>query len=144
MKLKYVFTGDKDYSPQIIYQTKGSAAVDLTAVELVITEQYYIYHTKIHVEIPEGYYGLLVPRSSISARGMMLANTVGIIDSDYRGEIVIKMIPTQENTNHYFPGERVAQLLVLPVTQFEFVKTDSLLDLSQTDRGSNGFGSTGK
>lgn len=126
------------------YANPGDAGMDLTAtsISIVDTKDYgYIeYGTGIAVDIPEGFVGLLYPRSSISKTGMWLANAVGLIDSGYKGEIKarFKAIP---NTKIYDVGERIAQLVLMPVMQVTIEETDIL---SESERGEGGFGSTGK
>lgn len=99
-----------------------------------------MFHTGIAVEIPDGYFGLLRPRSSVSGTCYQFASS-GIIDSSYRGELIVPMraIPSYE-TEMYELNERIAQLLVLPLPEVEFVEAE---ELSETDRGNGGFGSTG-
>ena len=95
----------------------------------------------VAVEIPEGYAGLVCARSGLSTRrGLAPANKVGVIDSDYRGEITVALYNHSSSPETISPGERVAQLLIVPVLSFEFVEADSLSD---TERGGGGFGSTG-
>jgi len=126
------------------YAKEGDAGMDLTAVSRTFTDEggygYVEYGTGIALEIPEGYYGAIVPRSSISKTGMFLANSPGTIDSNYRGELLLrfKAIP---DTTIYEIGDRIAQLIILPYPKIHFKEVD---DLSETDRGDKGFGSTGK
>ena len=99
-----------------------------------------VYHTGIAVEIPEGYFGALVPRSSISKKSISLVNCIGVIDSDYRGEIIAKFRNTSDVVPAvYKEGERFAQLLILPVPDVQFEEAETLSD---TERGEGGFGST--
>lgn len=98
--------------------------------------------TKTHVEIPQGYVGLVFPRSSFGSAGLRLANTVGVIDSDYRGPIITAL--KYEGNQEVFKldlGERYAQLVIVPhfVYEMELVK-----ELNETERGEGGFGSTGR
>lgn len=105
--------------------------------------------TGLSIEIPQGYVGLLFARSSISKKNLDLANSVGVIDSGYRGEIIAKFKPTgmfsesdwDEEMLTFKVGERVCQLIILPYPEIEFSEVDSLND---SDRGEGGFGSTGK
>ena len=91
------------------------------------------------MEIPEGHVGLLYPRSSISKTSCSLRNAVGVIDSGYRGEIMLKF-SCSTNLNIYNVGDRVAQLIIMPYPQVQFEEVE---ELSDTDRGEGGFGSTG-
>ena len=99
-------------------------------------------HTGISLEIPEGYCGLVFARSSMGAkRGLAPANKVGVIDADYRGEIMVALHNHSEIPATVEPGERIAQLAIVPFLKAEFEQAD---ELSDTVRGSGGFGSTGK
>ena len=118
------------------------AGADLVAISVTETANYIQYHTGISVEIPEGFVGLLFPRSSVSNKPLMLANSVGVIDAGYRGEICARFKRVGvSDTEIYAPGEKVAQLVIVPVLLTEFV--ESIEDLTETDRGTGGFGSTG-
>lgn len=99
-----------------------------------------VYHTGLAFEIPEGYFGALVPRSSIANKTLTLTNCVGVIDAGYRGEIMAKMKATTDVIPAvYKEGERFAQLLILPVPDVQFEEST---ELSESDRGENGYGST--
>ncbi len=95
--------------------------------------------TGVRVAIPKGYAGLVVPRSSLGIKGANLANTVGVIDSDYRGEIIVHMRNTGTKSVVIAEGERFAQLLLIPVALPDLEIVESLDD---TVRGEGGFGST--
>lgn len=99
------------------------------------------YGTGLAVEIPEGYAGLLFPRSSVYKVQLQLANSVGVIDSGYRGEIVFKYRVIQPHIRRFSTGERVGQLIILPVPEIAFKQAETL---EETDRGEGGFGSTGQ
>jgi dUTP pyrophosphatase len=124
------------------YAKAGDAAVDLTAISLSKVDKdefgYLEYGTGLAIEIPEGHVGLLFPRSSISNSGLILTNSVGVIDSGYRGEIKFrfKHIP---DTSFYKVGDRIGQLIIMPYPQIEF---EEVQELSSTERGEGGFGST--
>lgn len=123
------------------YAKSGDAGMDLTATTSEIIDQYHIkYGFGIAIEIPYGYVGLVFPRSSIYKQGQLLTNSVGVIDSGYRGEISAVMLGNKLDIT-YKVGERAAQLLILPYPQIEFIET---IDLSDSERGSNGYGSSGK
>ena len=99
-------------------------------------------HTGIAMEIPTGYVGLVCARSGLaSKRGLAPANKVGVIDSDYRGEIIVALHNHSASECEIAQGERVAQLVIVPYLSAELVETDVL---SSTERGAGGFGSTGK
>jgi len=120
------FTG-----PEPIRGTASSAGLDLVAHRY---EGDTVY-TGLRVQIPEGHFGMVVPRSSLGSKGLYLKNTVGIIDSDYRGEIILKIAGYCPS-----PGERIAQLIIVPFINVEPVEVTELTD---TVRGEGGFGSTG-
>ena len=121
--------------------TTGAAGFDLTAVRLEVTETTLKYDTGIAVEIPPGYVGLVFPRSSVCKTGLSLANSVGVIDSDYRGSISLVFYKGAELIEAYSYGDRIGQLLIVPIPSVEFVEAE---ELSETERGSGGYGSTGK
>lgn len=106
---------------------------------------FLICHSGIAIEIPEGHVGLLFPRSSIRDKDLSLTNSVGVIDSGYRGEITacFRVHPFEnESVTYYEEGERFAQLIILPIPAVEFIEVEELND--NTDRGANGYGSSGK
>ena len=121
------------------------AGLDLTATRLTQEvdasgKLILVYHTDIAVEIPEGYVGLLFMKSSVYNRSLTLTNAVGVIDSGYRGEIISKFkITTDAIPSVYQPGEKFAQLVIVPVALDE---TEFVDELSDTERGDGGFGST--
>ena len=96
----------------------------------------------IAIELPRGYVGLVFARSGLAVkRGLTLSNGVGVIDSDYRGEVLVGLLNTSGEPCEIMPGERIAQLAVLPVCACELIQVD---ELGQTERGEGGFGSTGR
>ena len=105
------------------------------------------YGTGVAMEIPKGYVGLAFPRSSIVKQQLFLTNSVGVIDSGYRGEITAKFksaIPfcrNEEQAQRYDVGDRVAQLIIMPYPEVEFCEVDELAD---SDRGEGGYGSSGR
>ena len=121
------------------YAKAGDAGMDLTAVEMEREWNIVTYKTGLAIEIPEGHVGLLFPRSSVYKTSMVLSNCVGVIDSGYRGEIMLKFRSTESN-KAYEVGDRVGQLIIMPYPQVEFEEVENL---SSTDRGSGGYGSTG-
>ena len=123
------------------YAKCGDAGMDLYAV----TESFddhgnYVYGTGLAMEIPKGYVGLIFPRSSISKTAHSLRNAVGVIDSGYRGEIILKFDINTLNSPVYKVGDRIAQIIILPYPEIEFEQS---WELSKTQRGSGGFGSSG-
>ena len=126
------------------YSKSGDAAMDLTAISIEKDDDgNAVYGTGLAIEIPDGYVGLLFPRSSNSKTHLYLTNHVGVIDSGYRGEIKFKFRPINGfiDARVYAKYDRVGQLIILPYPQIELVESD---ELSETERGDGGFGSTGK
>lgn len=122
--------------------TPGSAGFDITAIGRIWNSEKLVweYQTGIAVEIPHGYVGLVFPRSSVYKTGQRLTNDVGVIDSDYRGEIGAKFSDGFDG-NTYQVGDRICQLVIVPIPEVEFVEVE---ELSETERGEGGYGSTGK
>ena len=122
------------------YAKPGDAGMDLHAVNRSMDEHgNFVYHTGIAMEIPSGHVGFLFPRSSISKTPVFLRNSVGVIDSGYRGEIMFKFAFCAGSGTPYEIGDRIGQIMILPYPEINFVEADSL---SETERGSGGFGST--
>lgn len=123
----------------------GDAGFDLVAVNggWSAEERLYVYHTGLAFEIPEGYVGLLFPRSSVARKDLVLSNCVGVIDSGYRGEVTAKFglaNRPQIEDPIYRAGDRICQMVIVKLPGVEFVEADSL---SGSDRGEGGYGSTG-
>jgi dUTP pyrophosphatase len=125
------------------YAKPGDAGLDLVATEIIEQSMHMIkYGTGLAVEIPEGYVGLLFPRSSISKTNLTLANSVGVIDSGYRGQVMCVFNKVNNPMlQSYNVGDKIAQLVVIAAPQF-IVK--EVFTLSDTERGEGAFGSTGK
>lgn len=128
------------------YGSSSAAGADLYALidnELTLQAgQTTLVHTGIAMEIPEGFVGLIYARSGIATkRGLAPANKVGVIDSDYRGEIMVALHNHSDKPQSITDGERIAQLVIAPYLTANFVENESLED---TLRGDGGFGSTGK
>ena len=122
------------------YSKPGDAGMDLTITSIISENTFHIsYGFGIAVEIPEGFVGLVFPRSSIRKTDLLLSNAVGVIDSGYRGEIqaTFKKI----GLDKYEIGDRGAQIMIIPYPPIEFTEVE---ELSNTERGVGGFGSTGK
>ena len=122
------------------YAKPGDAGMDMYCTDFSMDDYgNYVYYTGIHMEIPTGYVGLIFPRSSISKTGLSLRNSVGVIDSGYRGEIMFKFSGNSSRTS-YEIGDRIGQIIIMPYPQVEFVEQE---ELSETERGVGGYGSTG-
>lgn len=129
------------------YAKHGDAGMDLTATSKWYDESGNVcYGTGLAFEIPNGFVGLLFPRSSNTKKDLILGNSVGVTDSGYRGEVVLKFRPVMPlerdiefGPREYEIGDRIGQIVIIPVPQIEFNVVD---ELSTTDRGVGGFGST--
>jgi len=159
MQVKFKKIGPGVPTPK--YSRNGDAGIDLTAMssklEYVNGVAQYVYGTGIAVEIPEGYVGLVFPRSSIAKMNMTLSNAVGVIDSNFRGEITAKFNVINDDefsyicntadgnysghVGRYNLGDRICQLLIIPYPTIDLVESD---ELSSTERGDQGYGSSGK
>ena len=125
------------------YAKQGDAGMDLVATEIINEEAFQItYGIGLAMEIPEGFVGLVFPRSSIRKTDLSLTNCVGVIDSGYRGELQATFRKERGVASRkYEVGERIAQIMIIPHPDIQFEETD---ELSNTERGDGGFGSTGK
>ena len=149
MELKIKFESEKigKEIPAPYYASAGAAGMDLAAcIDEPITikaGEHKIIPTGISIALPSNQYVALVyVRSSLGfKKGVTLSNSVGVIDSDYRGEIKVSLANLSSNDIIVTPGDRVAQLVITPVCIPEIEVVD---ELSETDRGEGGFGSTGK
>lgn len=123
--------------------TAGDAGLDLYSTR--ITQEadnsgklVLVYHTDIAVEIPEGHVGLLFMKSSVAKRSITMANAVGVVDAHYRGEIMLKYkVTTDAIPTVYQPGEACGQLVIVPI---EILEPQFVDELSETERGTMGFG----
>ena len=127
------------------YAKDGDAGMDLVATSIISTTSTQItYGIGLAMEIPKGFVGLIFPRSSVRKTRLMLSNCVGVIDSGYRGELQAtfnKINQDSVSENDYKVGDRVAQIMIIPHPSIEFEEAN---ELSDTERGEGGFGSTGK
>lgn len=128
------------------YATEHAAGIDLYCKSneniTIKPKETVKIHTGLYIEIPEGYFGAVYPRSSTGVKkNLMLANTVGIIDSDYRGELMVFFYNYGDCDQVVKNGDRLAQLVIQPFLRCEIRKVDELTD---SKRGDGGFGSTGR
>lgn len=149
------------------YAKHGDAGMDLTAVSKSYDEHgNVVYGTGLAFEIPFGHAGYLFPRSSNAKKGLLLSNSVGVIDSGYRGEVLFKFKSSLRHTtlwtiiklafgfrknasahnifsldSMYQVGDRIGQIIIMPIPHIEFNEVD---ELSDSERGNGGFGSSGK
>jgi len=127
-----------------VYAHPGDAGADLVSTESVILAagQRALVGTGVRIALPEGYAAFVVPRSGLAAKhGITVVNSPGTVDAGYRGEIKVTLLNTDASTPYEIaPGDRIAQLIVMPVPRARFVPVDELPDSA---RGEGGFGSTG-
>lgn len=160
MKVKIKKTHPDAVIPR--YAKEGDAGLDLTATSIYFDKYGNIcYGTGLAFEIPEGYVGLIFPRSSICKKQLLLSNAVGVIDSGYRGEVSFKFKPSLALDNRqcvkyddekmwtiavrqndiYKVGDRIGQMIIMPYPSVEFEEVE---ELSETERGEGGYGSSGE
>lgn len=136
----------KKLEPEAIIPTKGSdaaAGVDLYAPRALVIHpgSNGVINTGLAIEIPDGYFGAIFARSGMATRkGLRPANCVGVIDSDYRGEIIVVLHNDTDIIRPVQEGDRIAQLVILPYEKIEFSEVE---ELTNTKRADGGFGSTG-
>lgn len=146
MEVKVKKLVDNAVIPQYAHTTDAGFDLVATSVE---TDEYgnWVYHTGLAIEIPDGYVGLIFPRSSLSKYFLSLTNCVGVIDSGYRGEVMLKFNILQQVEDWYKPkdvykvGDKIGQMIILPYPKVTLIESD---ELSESDRGEGCFGSTGK
>lgn len=144
IKVNFIKLNENAKAPT--YGSEFAAGADLYACEggevTIAAGETKLIHTGLALEIPEGYAGLIYARSGIATkRGLAPANKVGVIDSDYRGEIMVSLYNHSGQPQSIADGERIAQLVITPFLSVEYTETEALSD---TKRGDGGFGSTGK
>ena len=129
------------------YATPGSAGIDLKAASIIRAIEIYpgdqeLIRTGIAIHIKDpGYAGMIIPRSGLGKRGVVLGNLVGLIDSDYQGEIKVLLWNRGNDIVQIDHMDRIAQLVIVPVIQAQF---EIVQEFEQSQRGQGGFGSTGK
>jgi dUTP pyrophosphatase len=143
MKVRIKKLSEKAVIPT--YAKSGDAGMDLVATSIISeTDTQITYGIGLALEIPFGFVGLIFPRSSVRKTRLMLSNCVGVVDSGYRGELQATFNKVNQNSiaeNDYKVGDRIAQIMIIPHPPIEF---DEVAELSDTERGEGGFGSTGK
>jgi dUTP pyrophosphatase len=148
LELKFKKLNENAVAPK--RATPGSAAFDIVGIskkevyhEVYANLLYIEYKTGLAFEIPPGHVGLLFPRSSISNYSLSLCNAVGILDSDFRGEVTFRFKPTssgQYRNFEYKDGNKIGQLVIMPIPEVELKEVQ---ELSSTERDIGGYGSTG-
>ena len=145
MQVKTKIINKEIETPVLKYSKQGDAGIDLTATSKWYDEQGNVcYGTNRAFEIPQGYVGLLFPRSSNANKDLLLSNSVGVLDSGYRGEVMFKFkynSSLEDRMKSYQVGDRIGQLIIIPYPTIEFVESE---ELSETERGYGSYGSTGK
>lgn len=129
-----------------VYSSAAAAGADLCSLPgddiTILPGETVMIHTGLSMEIPEGCAAFIFARSGLaSKRGLAPANKVGVVDSDYRGEVMVALHNHSASVQTIAGGERIAQLVIMPFVRGEFAEAESL---TETDRGIGGFGSTGK
>ena len=151
MEVKIKKLSEDAVIPAYAHDTDAGLDLVATSYEYKSDIDCHVYGTGLAVEIPEGYVGLIYPRSSNRKTNAYMCNHVGVIDSGYRGEVIISF-KNRDNLDHsaceipqlvkpYEIGQRVAQLIIMPYPKIKFVEVD---ELSDSDRGENGHGSSGQ
>lgn len=125
------------------YSRVGDAAMDLTAIskEYDAATDTIVMGTGLAIEIPPNHVGLICPRSSIYKVPLMLSNSIGIIDENFRGHIQFRFRPIDRPKQNYEVGDRIGQLLIIP---YPTVEVEEVTELSESNRGEQGWGSSGK
>ncbi len=130
-----------------VYANPGDAGMDVYATSVNYEDDYVEYGTGLAFEVPENYCMLIFPRSSNSKKDLLLCNSVGVLDSGYRGELKLRFKKVSNGNIRIAPdkmykvGDRVGQIMILPYPKIKFTETT---ELSETERNTGGFGSTGK
>ena len=124
------------------YAHPGDAGLDLyAACDALVTGDTVLIPTGVAVAIPDGHVGLVCPRSGLSEHGVTVANATGVVDSGYRGELMVRLTTTSSTPYEVHRRDRIAQLLIVPTLR---PKVTLVERLDNTERGANGFGSTGR
>lgn len=141
LEIKFKLNHPNAIIPKYAYDT--DACFDLFCAESKKSDLFVEYNTGINILIPEDHVGLLFPRSSVTNKTLILKNSVGVIDHGYLGDIKLRYYITpmfDDNVNTYDIGDRVGQLLIIPRPKIKLLQVESFED---TQRGTNGYGSTG-
>lgn len=146
MEVKFKKLSDKAVVPSRAHAS--DAGLDLTATRITTEvnecgQFVLVYHTDLAFEIPEGYVGFVFPRSSIAKKSVYFTNSVSVIDSNYRGELIFKLKNTSGDSipSVYNVGDKFAQLIIMPYPSIKLIASE---ELSESERGSDGFGSSDK
>jgi len=135
----------KKLTPEAVLPTQanpGDAGLDIVATSVTHTARYIEYGTGLSVAVPQGFLGLLCPRSSVSNKHLRMCNSVGVIDSSFRGELKVRFALTLPYNmgDIYSVGDRVAQLVIMPFVEAKVLEVQ---ELPETQRGTGGWGSSG-
>jgi len=144
MLIEYDFTGpiaaEIDNTPVRAHPTDAGADLKIVENHILQPKEIWMAPTQTKIKVPTGYVGLVFSRSGMAKFGITLANSVGVIDADYRGEVKIPLINHSDTPMVFEKGTRVAQIVFVPCLLADF----TLSDLDETERGEGGFGHTGK
>jgi len=140
MKLKFKKLTENAIPPFKAHPSDAGFDLTCTSVDEDLAHEILTYHTGIAVELPKGTFALLCPRSSVYKYQLQLANGLGIIDEGYHGELIFKYRIVQPHFTRYSVGDKIGQLVVVPIPQMELEEVD---ELGESERGEGSFGSTG-
>lgn len=143
MKVRFKKLIPMAQAPKFAHQGDAGADLFATSYQYDAEHDNYIYGTGLAVEVPEGHVMLIFPRSSNRKTDCYMTNHVGVVDSGYRGEVMITFKSRDRNfvTKPYEVGDRIAQAIIIPYPEIEYEEAD---ELSETERGTGGHGSTGR
>lgn len=136
LKVKKLVSGAKTPS----YSHEGDACMDVYGVSKEEKEKYIEYGTGLTFEFPKDYAMLIFPRSSVTKKDLILKNSVGVLDSGYRGELKLRFYKTSQKGEDYEIGERIGQIMLIPLPEVEIEEVENL---ENSSRAEGGFGSTG-
>lgn len=145
MEIKYKKLSSRAVTPFKAH--KEDAGFDLTATRRTVDDfGNFVYGTDLAIRIPDGFVGLLFQRSSVAKKSVILSNAVGVIDAGYTGEITLKFKPIVKDVTScaarpYEVGEKIGQLIIIPIPEVSFNEVE---DLGDSERGSGNYGSSGK
>jgi len=127
--------------PEYAYPTDAGADLKSNEEYVLMPNETAMINTGLYVAIPEGFFGAVASKSGLASKGIVVANQFGIIDEQYRGEVKVLLYNRTKAPHHINKGDKVAQFILMPFMKAKFIEVD---ELTETDRGDGGFGSTGK
>ena len=141
MKVRFKKLTENAVMPRKAHPTDAGFDLTCTSVQEDMRHNCVSYGTGLAVGIPDGFVGLIFPRSSVYKEDLDLTNAVGVIDSSYRGEVMAKFRILQPHTHRYTIGDRIGQMIIMPYPEVEWEEAE---ELSDSDRGTGGYGSSGR